>query len=77
MTLLDGNDVTVDKGSVSTDLSATTWAGQTSPSQVEWTLLGSGDGRGVSYERAKTERREQSEHKWVRFHGKSQGQGEV
>ena len=69
--------MTVDKRSVSTDLSATIWAGQISLSQVEWTLLGSGDGRGVICERAKAERREQSEHKWVRFHGKSQGQSEL
>lgn len=48
MTVLDGNEVIVDKGSVSTDLSATTWAGQASPSQVEWTLLGSEDGGGGS-----------------------------
>ena len=35
VTVLDGNEVIVDKGSVSTDLSATTWAGQVSPSHVE------------------------------------------
>ena len=46
VTLLDDNEVIVDKGSVSTDLSATTWAGQASPSHVEWTWLGSEDGRG-------------------------------
>ena len=48
VTVLDGNEVIVDKGSVSTDLSATTWAGQVSPSHVEWTLLGSEDGGGGS-----------------------------
>ena len=50
VTLLDGNEVIADKGSVSRDLSATTWAGQASPSHVEWTLLGSGDGRGRRWE---------------------------
>ena len=35
VSLLDGNDVIVDSGSASTDLSATTWAGQASPSPVE------------------------------------------
>ena len=48
MNLLDGNEVIAHKGSVSTDLSEITWAGQASSSHVEWTLLGSGDGRGGS-----------------------------